>query len=116
MSTHQTAVAESFSRHEFSSTYSHLAADIQWHNVGGVDHVGRDAVISACNDASAYFDRSKAAVTIRRTVTAANVVVIEAVGSYADDEGVSRVASCDVYEFRDGQLTAVTSYNIELAE
>jgi limonene-1,2-epoxide hydrolase len=110
-----TDIAESFSQHEFTSIYGHLAADVSWNNVGGECHVGHRAVIAACDAAEAYFARIDSSVELRRTVTDGDLVIVEAVGVYLEDGHTSRVASCDLYEFRDEHLAVVTSYNVELA-
>ena len=40
---------------------------------------------------------------------------VDAVGRYTDAAGaVGVVSSCDVYEFRGGTLTAITTYAVEL--
>jgi SnoaL-like domain len=108
------SIAERFSRHDFTATYPHLAPHVRWHNVGGDEHVGRDAVIAACDAATSYFASIDATVTLTRTIPVSDTVIIEAVGTYVEDGMTTRVASCDIYEFEDSSLTAVTSYNVEL--
>ncbi len=44
-----------------------------------------------------------------------NAAAVDVVGQYVDADGTtSVVSSCDVYEFRDGMVTAITSYAVEL--
>ncbi len=44
-------------------------------------------------------------------------VVIDSVATYAAvDAPTTTVASCDIYRFRDGRVTELTSYNIELGD
>jgi len=44
-------------------------------------------------------------------------VVIDTRAEYVDDaEGRSTVASCDIYDFSNGNLAAITSYAVELGE
>lgn len=47
------AIAESFSRHRFAETFPHLADDVRWVAVGQVTMQGRQAVIDACEAATA---------------------------------------------------------------
>ena len=43
--------------------------------------------------------------------------MIDSLAAYtAPDEPATTVASCDLYEFREGRLVELTSYNIELGE
>jgi ketosteroid isomerase-like protein len=44
-----------------------------------------------------------------------NAAAVDVVGQYVDADGTtSVVSSCDVYELRDGMVTAITSYAVEL--
>jgi len=47
--------------------------------------------------------------------TGPDAVAVDAIGRYTDAGGqVSVVSSCDIYQFIDGLLTAITSYAVEL--
>jgi limonene-1,2-epoxide hydrolase len=109
-----TEIAQAFSQHEFTSTYDHLGTNIAWRNIGGDDHTGRDAVIAACREASDYFATVQSEIAVMRAFKAGDVIVVETIGTYVDSDGTSRVASCDLYEFVDGQVVGITSYNVEL--
>jgi hypothetical protein len=59
--------------------------------------------------------------TVSTTITKLKIyhgetfVVVEGAAQYQDQEDqVSSVASCDVFQFSDGRLVEITSYNIEL--
>jgi hypothetical protein len=48
-------------------------------------------------------------------VTADDCVVIDSRAEYVDDSGErSHIASCDIYEFVDGNIAATTSYTVEV--
>jgi ketosteroid isomerase-like protein len=49
-----------------------------------------------------------------RAIVAEDCVVIDSLAEYTEPDGKSVVGSCDLFDFRDGQVTAITSYNIEL--
>jgi hypothetical protein len=50
-----------------------------------------------------------------KIVAAENCVVIDSRAEYVDAEGESsQVASCDIYDFSDGSLAAMSSYAVEL--
>jgi ketosteroid isomerase-like protein len=58
-------------------------------------------------------------VEVTRFVVAADpggrTAAVDVVARYVDADGsTSVVSSCDVYEFEDGQVTAITSYAVEL--
>ncbi|UDY37586.1 nuclear transport factor 2 family protein [Dermatobacter hominis] len=110
------AIASAFSLHRFGETYEHLSPDIRWRNVGGDEHVGRDEVVATCDRASAYFAGIDATVSIDRTITAGDDVVVETTGTYVEGGSTAVVASCDVYGFRAGLLVSITSYNVDLGD
>jgi ketosteroid isomerase-like protein len=44
-----------------------------------------------------------------------DVAAVDVIGRYTDAAGeVTRVSSCDVYEFRNGLVSSITSYAVEL--
>ena len=47
-------------------------------------------------------------------VDGGDAVVVDTRTVYRDADGVSTVASCDIYEFRDGEVVTLTSYNVEV--
>lgn len=107
-------IAEAFSGHRFTETYEHLADGIVWNLVGEAQLEGRDAVIAACEGTAA--ENADVATSWLRFVTTADgpVVAVDAVGVYTGRAGVSAVSSCDIYEFVDGRLAAITSYAVEV--
>jgi limonene-1,2-epoxide hydrolase len=113
-STNEVAIAEAFSHHDFARTYEHLAADIRWRNLGGDDYVGRDAVIAACDAATAYFAGISTTFLASRTIAGDGAVIVETAARYTGDQETSGVASCDVFDVADGVITRITSYNVEV--
>jgi hypothetical protein len=108
-------IAEAFSGHRFVDTIPHLAEDITWNLVGDEPLVGSDAVISACEETAAEL----ADVTTRflqfRSIVAEDCVVVDSVADYTDSAGdTTTVASCDIYDFTNGKVSGIRSYNIEL--
>jgi hypothetical protein len=108
-------IAEAFSNHRFAATYPYLSDDIKWNIVGDEELVGRDAVIDRCEQSAKYLATVSTTFTKLKVTCAELCVVVESVAQYKDDENrISTVASCDVYQFSDERLVEITSYNIEL--
>ena len=108
-------VAEAFSGHRFADAYPALADDVRWVLVGEDTITGRQAVIDACE--STLAELSTATTEFLRFVVIAEgeAVAVDAVGRYVDAQGgASVVSSCDLYAFRDGLITSITSYTVEL--
>jgi len=109
--------AEAFSGHRFRDAYDALAGDVSWTAVGEGVLTGRQSVIDACEATLA--DLASTTVEVTRSVVAADpggrAVAVDVVARYVDEDGsTSVVSSCDIYEFEDGQVTAITSYAVEL--
>ena len=113
MSLHRT-VAEAFSGHRFTETYPHLAEDVIWVARGQSTTVGREAVIAACEAASAELATMSTEFTTFRTVDGGDTLAVETVGRYVDTDGTSCVASCDLYTFVDGRLARIVSYAVDV--
>ncbi len=111
-----TAVAEAFSRHRFADVATSLADDVIWVLVGGYEVRGRDAVVDLCEQSA----RELADVTTTwesfRVIDAGATVVVESWATYASAGGeVSRVASCDVYDFVNRRVQRITSFTVEVS-
>lgn len=110
-------IAEAFSGHRFVETYDHLADDVRWILPGEATMEGKGAVVEACNSSAAEMAKLTS-VEFTRFVSVADdhVAAIDALGRYVSPDGsVSVVSSADVYEFdRDGSVTTITSYAVEL--
>ena len=114
---HTATVAEAFSGHRFRETYDHLAPDVVWTLVGGPVIRGRDAVIATCEDTLTELADGTTEFTRFRCVADDAMAAVDATGRYTSRDGsTSTVASCDIYEFRDGLVARITSYTVELDE
>lgn len=110
-------VAEAFSGHRFRETYPHLSPNITWVARGESPTVGRDAVIAACDDSADELAQLSTEFLVFRTVAEADTVAVESVGRYVESDGAtSYVASCDLYDFVDGELARIVSYASEIDE
>ncbi len=107
-------VAEAFSSHRFRDVYPALAPDVVWTAVGTRQFVGRQAVVDACEQTLAALTTTRVEFTRFVVVADGDTAAVDTVARYTDDAGTSVVASCDVYEFGDGALAAITSYDVEL--
>jgi ketosteroid isomerase-like protein len=114
MSSPTRAVAEAFSSHRFADTYDSLAPDVRWTTVGGSTTDGKAAVIAVCEDTLAELAGTTTQFT--RFVVAADdaTAAVDTTSRYTQPDGqVSVVSSCDIYEFRGGVVTQITSYAVE---
>jgi ketosteroid isomerase-like protein len=109
--------AEAFSGHRFRDAYAALSPDVRWTAVGEGVVTGRQSVVDACE--ATLTELATTTTTFSRFVVVADAdgrtAAVDVVARYVDAEGTeSVVSSCDVYEFADGQVTAITSYAVEL--
>lgn len=109
-------IAEAFSSHRFQETYDALAPDVRWNSVGGETTEGRDAVIGVCE--ATLRDLVGITTEFARFVVidGGDAVAVDVVGRYIGPDGISAVASCDIFEFRDGRVATITSYAVEVAD
>ena len=111
------ALAEAFSRHRFTTTYEHLAADVTWTARGGSQTVGRDAVIAACESSAQELGQMRTEFLTFRVVAEGATVVVETVGCYQESEqDPTFVASVDLYDFDDELVTRIVSYAAEIQD
>jgi len=109
--------AEAFSGHRFRDAYAGLSPDVRWTAVGQGAVTGRQAVVDACE--ATLVEMATTTTTFTRFVVVADAegtaAAVDVVARYVTADGAtSVVSSCDVYEFGDGQITAITSYAVEL--
>jgi limonene-1,2-epoxide hydrolase len=107
-------IASAFSTHDFDVAYPHLRTDVVWWIVGGDEVHGSDEVRALCERTRHDLDGVETRFERLRTLVGDSWVVLDSVATYEGANGVSRVASCDIYEFKDGAVTTITSYNVEL--
>ena len=115
MSLNSDQIAEAFCNYRFAVTYPYMADEIKWSIVGKEELVGRDAVIDQCNKSAKFLETVSATITKLKINRAETFVVVEGAAQFQDQENqTSSVASCDVFQFSDGRLVEITSYNVEL--
>jgi predicted SnoaL-like aldol condensation-catalyzing enzyme len=108
------AVALAFSTHRFEESLPHLAKDVRWTIVGYMVLEGADAVIRTCRETRESLADTDT--TMQRCVAAAqgDVVAVDTVARYTGPNGVTAVAGCDIFEFTGTQISAITSYAVQV--
>ena len=108
------AVGRAFSEHRFDDALDHLATDVKWTIVGYMVLEGADAVRQTCRETLESLEGTST--EFDRLVTAAgtDVVAVDTVVRYVGPDGVTAVASCDVYEFDGEKIATITSYAVEV--
>jgi hypothetical protein len=108
------AVGCAFSQHRFDEALPFLAKDVRWTVVGYMVLEGADAVRQTCGETLESLQDTTT--TYDRCVTAAQngIVAVDTVARYAGPNGLTAVASCDIYEFTGEVITAITSYAVEV--
>ena len=110
-------IAAAFSGHRFREAYDHLAPDVVWVAVGSSTTEGKEAVMAVCEETLAELESSTTEFTRFLVVADDQSAAVDVIGRYAGpDGGTSSVSSCDIYEFRDGLVTRITSYAVEIDE
>ena len=108
------AVGRAFSEHRFDEALPYLAKDVRWTIVGYMVLEGADAVRQTCRET---VESLKGTTTsYDRCVVAAGVgaVAVDTFAHYTRPDGLTAVASCDIYEFAGDEITAITSYAVEV--
>jgi ketosteroid isomerase-like protein len=108
-------VARAISSHHFETAIPRLADDIVWTLVGEEPLRGKDAVLALLEATEAELAATSTDFERFRSIPAGDTVVIDSIAHYVDATGdASTVASCDIFEFTDGLVSEIRSYNIEL--
>jgi ketosteroid isomerase-like protein len=108
------AVGRAFSEHRFDEVLGYLAKDVRWTIVGYMVLEGAEAVRQTCHDTAASLEDTTT--TYDRCVVAAgsDVVAVDTFAHYSGPGGHTAVASCDIYEFTGEEISAITSYAVEV--
>jgi len=110
-------IARAISSHRFDVAYPYLEDDVSWTLIGQGRLEGREAFIGACETTLAELSGVSTEFRQFRLLVGEDWVVIDSLADYAAvDASRTSVASCDIYRFRDGRVTELTSYNIELED
>ncbi|MDT5208467.1 MAG: hypothetical protein QOF67_882 [Mycobacterium sp.] len=108
------AIGRAFSEHRFDEALGHLAKNVRWTIVGYMVLEGADAVRQTCHDTTESLEGTTT--TYDRCVVAAgsDTVAVDTFARYTRPDGMTAVASCDIYEFANDEIAAITSYAVEV--
>ena len=110
-------VARAISSHHFEAAIPRLADDVVWTLVGEEPLRGKDAILALMEATEAELAATTSEFERFRSIPAGDTVIVDSVAHYVDSTGdASTVASCDIYEFAEGQVREIRSYNIELPD
>ena len=101
------AFGRAFSEHRFDEALPHIAKDVRWTVVGYMVLEGADAVRQTCRETVGSLEDTTT--TYDRCVIAVDDRVVA-----VDPNGTTAVAGCDIYEFSGEEITAITSYAVEI--
>ncbi|MGW0163196.1 nuclear transport factor 2 family protein [Mycobacterium sp. NPDC003323] len=107
-------VGLAFSTHRFEESLPHLAKDVRWTIVGYMVLEGADAVVRTCQETRESLAETQT--DLQRCVVAAqgDVVAVDTMARYTGPNGVTAVAGCDIFEFADDKIAAITSYAVQV--
>ena len=109
------SLATAFSTHDFDRALPHIADDVVWELVGGRTIEGKHIVEALAGLTTDGLAGSTVTVRSARSVVGDGTVVVDTVTHYDHPtDGVSVVASCDLYDHADGVITRIRSYTVEL--
>ena len=108
-------ISEDFSKHHFDNTFPYFSDTIEWHLIGDKVLIGKENIMETCRQSAQYLSSVTTKFKKFKTIISDNCVVIDSLADYIDENSdVTRISSCDIYEFIDGKLSKITSYCIEL--
>jgi hypothetical protein len=110
----QGAVALAFSTHRFEEALRHLAKDVRWTIVGYMVLEGSDAVIGTCRETRGSLADTTTAMDRCVVASQGGVVAVDTVARYTGPNGITAVAGCDIFEFTGDQISAITSYAVQV--
>lgn len=108
------AIGLAFSTHRFEESLPHLAPNVRWTIVGYMVLEGADAVIRTCTETRESLAETDT--DLQRCVVAAqgDIVAVDTLARYTGPNGVTAVAGCDIFEFTGAQISAITSYAVQV--
>ncbi|MBX7431499.1 nuclear transport factor 2 family protein [Mycobacterium sp. Y57] len=109
------AVCRAFSQHRYDEALGHLAGNVKWTIVGYMVLEGADAVTRTCRETQESLAGASVELDRCVTVTGADSVAVDMVVRYVNEDGVTAVATCGIYEFRDDQIVEITSYAVQIS-
>jgi ketosteroid isomerase-like protein len=111
------SLATAFSTHDFAHVLPHVADDVVWELVGNQTIEGKHMVERLVELTADGLIGSTVTVRSARSVVGDGTVVVDTVTHYDHpSDGVTLVASCDLYDHADGVITRIRSYTVELSD
>ena len=111
-------IAKAFSNGEFEKTNKFISDTAIWTVVEEDTFIGKKAIIDNCEQVGSYFQSVTTDFKTLNIIAEGNKVVINGTAEFLrDNQRVSFVSACDVYEFDDNnQIQNITSYCIQKAK
>ncbi len=108
-------IAKAFSNGEFEKTNKFISDTAVWTVVEEDTFIGKQAIIDNCEQVGRYFQSVTTDFKTQSIIAEGNKVVITGTAEFLrDNQRVSFVTACDVYEFNDNnQIQKITSYCIQ---
>jgi hypothetical protein len=110
----QKQISLAFSGGNFEFAYPYLADDVFFNIVGEELVSGKQAVIDFCTKTASYFTQVTTKFGLDNMIADENCVAINGTAEFyvEKDNRTNYISSCDMYKFKDGMLTEITSYCI----
>jgi limonene-1,2-epoxide hydrolase len=114
----KTEIAKAFSNGEFEKTSKFISETAVWTVVEEDTFIGKQAIIDNCSQVGSYMQSVTTDFKTLNIIAEGNKVVINGTAEFLrDNQRVSFVSACDVYEFNDNNLIQhITSYCIQKAK
>lgn len=108
-------ISEAFSNGEFEKIYDFIADNAVWTVVEEADYIGKQAIIDNCEQVSNYFKTVTTKFATLHIIEEGKKVVVNGTAEFLrDNNRISFVSACDLYEFNDNnQIQKITSYCIQ---
>lgn len=108
-------IAKSFSNGEFDLTFDFIDKNAVWEVVEEDTFAGKDAIIAQCEQVAGYFRSVTTDFKTLNLIADGNIVAVNGTADFTrDEQTVSFVSACDIYEFDDnGMIRRITSYCIQ---
>ncbi|WP_197382592.1 nuclear transport factor 2 family protein [Mycolicibacterium mengxianglii] len=107
-------VCLAFCEHRFEDVFPHLAANVRWTVPGYMVLEGADALIRTCRETAESVLATTKVVDRQLVVGGRDAVVVDSFTRYQSPSGVTAVSDCHIFEFVGAQITAITSYAVEV--
>jgi hypothetical protein len=111
----KTEITKAFSNGEFDKTKNFISDTAVWTIVEEDTFKGKQAIIDNCEQVSSYFKSVTTDFKTLNIIAEGNKVVINGTAEFLrNNQRVSFITACDVYEFDDNnQIQNITSYCIQ---